>query len=107
MCFTRPNGFLPTDLSSGFFNNLKGKTEMKKKILYVMIVIQLIVWGWFSIRGGRLGDTEFFIFTIGMLIGQIGAGVETFISKSWGTFTVQVYFFCFTLYGGIVRFLTV
>ena len=72
-------------------------------IIYGMIACQLAVWGWFSSMGGELGDTAFLVFTGGMLLGQAGAAVETFVQRAWGTLVVQLYFFVFTTIGGIVR----
>lgn len=71
-------------------------------ILYLMVACQMIAWGWFSKRGGELSDKQFFLFTAGMLIGQLGAGIDTW-GTSWPTFYVQVYFFFFTAFGGIQR----
>lgn len=70
-----------------------------------MIACQLASWGWFSVEGGKLDDTEFLIFSGAMMLGQIGASIETFLQKAWGTLIIQFYFFCFTVYGGVVRFL--
>lgn len=83
-------------------NQLSKKT---RAVLYVMIGCQLVVWAWFSSQGGKLSDTHFLIFTAGMLLGQLGAAVETLKLKAWGTLVVQLWFFCFTAYGGIVRWL--
>ncbi len=73
-------------------------------VLYLMIGLQLVAWGWFSWKGGKLSDKQFIVFTIGMLSGQIGAGIETFYDNAWGTFVVQVYFFVFTAFAGIKRY---
>ncbi|PJE51127.1 MAG: hypothetical protein COV29_02535 [Candidatus Yanofskybacteria bacterium CG10_big_fil_rev_8_21_14_0_10_36_16] len=72
-------------------------------ILWVMISTQLIAWGWFSYCGGKLSDKKFIIFTIGMLIGQLGTGIETYYAEAWRAFVVQGYFFVFTAFGGIQR----
>ena len=61
------------------------------------------MWAWFSAKGGQLGDRQFLLFTAGMLLGQIAASVETYLSGAWGTFIIQVYFFAFTAIGGINR----
>ncbi len=79
--------------------------KWNKPVLYSMIAAQLLVWGWFSWKGGNLPKDEFLIFTVGMLLGQLGAGIETFRAKAWGTFVIQVYFFIFTAIGGIQRLL--
>ena len=73
-------------------------------VIYLMIGLQLVVWGWFSWKGGKLSDKQFIVFTIGMLSGQIGAGLETFYNHAKGTFIVQVYFFVFTAFAGLKRY---
>lgn len=73
-------------------------------IIYCMIGAQFIAWGWFSLKDGKLKDNQFYIFTVGMLLGQIAASFETFLSEAWGTFAIQLYFFVFTAYAGIKRF---
>ncbi len=73
-------------------------------LLWTMVGAQLVAWGWFSSKGGQLPDKKFLIFTIGMLLGQFGAGIETYQLQSWRAFTVQVYFFLFTAFGGIQRY---
>jgi len=73
-------------------------------ILWLMVGAQLVAWGWFSFKGGQLSDKKFLLFTIGMLLGQFGAGIETYQSHSWRAFTVQVYFFTFTAFGGYQRY---
>ncbi len=78
---------------------------MKRLVIYMMIACQLVAWGWFSMRAGNLGNGEFTVFTIGMLLGQAGAAAETFQKKSWGTLVVQLYFFIFTVLAGVQRFL--
>lgn len=75
-----------------------------KYVLWTMIGCQLVVWGWFSVKGGELPDRHFYIFTAGMMLGQIGAGIETFKTKAWGTFVIQVYFLFFTLLAGLNRY---
>lgn len=75
-----------------------------KFVLYTMIGCQLLAWGWFSLKGGNLPDEQFMFFTGGMLLGQIGAAVETYRTKAWGTFAIQIYFFAFTAWAGFVRF---
>jgi len=72
-------------------------------ILWIMVGAQLLAWGWFSYRGGKLSDKKFLIFTVGMLVGQLGAGIETWHTEAWRAFIVQVYFFAFTAFGGIQR----
>lgn len=72
-------------------------------ILWIMIGFQLIAWGWFSVKGGKLSDKQFLVFTVGMLAGQTGAGIETYMTGAWGAFVVQVYFFFFTALAGYKR----
>jgi hypothetical protein len=69
-----------------------------------MIAMQMLAWAFFSFKGGSVTDKQFYLFTIGMLIGQAGTSVETFLAQTWGTFIVQIYFFSFTLIGGIKRY---
>jgi hypothetical protein len=59
---------------------------------------------WFSVKGGELCHKKFLIFTGGMLLGQIGAGIETYQHEAWRALIVQGYFFVFTAFGGIQRF---
>lgn len=73
-------------------------------IIYFLIVMQMLAWLFFSLKGGKISDKQFYLFTLGMLLGQFGASIETFINNSWGTFAVQLYFFIFTLIGGIKRY---
>ncbi|MBI2632944.1 MAG: hypothetical protein HYW78_00955 [Parcubacteria group bacterium] len=73
-------------------------------ILWIMVVAQLIVWAWFSIQGGKLADKCFLIFTVGMLLGQIAAGIESYQMHAERSLVIQIYFFGFTLFGGIQRF---
>ncbi len=72
--------------------------------LWIMVAAQLVVWAWFSIKGGKMSDKQFIVFTAGMLLGQLGAGIETFYAHAPRAFVVQVYFFIFTAVGGIQRF---
>jgi hypothetical protein len=73
-------------------------------ILWAMIFAQLGVYAWFSVKGGELSHKKFLIFTVGMLLGQIGAGVETYQHAAWRALIVQGYFFVLTAFGGIQRF---
>lgn len=72
-------------------------------VLWLMTAAQLIAWGWFSIKGGKLGDRMFLAFTVGMLLGQLAVGIESYYSHGWRAFVVQAYFFVFTAVGGIQR----
>jgi hypothetical protein len=42
--------------------------------LWLMVIAQMLVWGWFSFKGGKLSDKKFLVFTVGMLLGQLAAG---------------------------------
>lgn len=72
-------------------------------VIWTMVICQMLSWGWFSYRGGKLSDNKFLIFTAMMMTGQVGAGIETFFSQSWATFAVQAYFLVFAALGGIQR----
>ncbi|MFA5359828.1 MAG: hypothetical protein WC349_02610 [Patescibacteria group bacterium] len=74
-----------------------------KSILWAMMGCQMVAWAYFSFRGGTLSNYHFYIFSLGMMTGQIGAAIETWIQKSYGTLMVQVYFFVFTFIGLINR----
>lgn len=73
-------------------------------VLWIMVCAQLAVWGWFSYCGGKLSDKKFLVFTIGMLLGQLGAGIETYQTGATRALVVQMYFFVFTAFGGIQRY---
>jgi hypothetical protein len=73
-------------------------------LLWLAVSAQMIAWAWFSWRGGKLSDSEFLFFTAGMLLGQLGAAIETYETGAWRAFVVQLYFFAFTLFGGVQRF---
>lgn len=76
----------------------------KKIIPWVMMACQMVAWAWMQIVGGKLGDQAYLVFCLGMMLGQIGASYECVTTKAWGTLVVQVYFFIFTVIGGLVRF---
>lgn len=73
-------------------------------LLWIMVGAQMVAWGWFSLKGGDLPGKKFFIFTIGMLLGQLGAGIEAYQLQAWRGFTVQAYFFVTTVFGVIQRY---
>ncbi len=79
---------------------------MKNYIIWTMILCQLFSWGYFSVKGGHLRNKPFFLFTAGMMLGQLGAAIETYQTGSWATFTIQVCFFCFTALTGIMRYIS-
>lgn len=72
-------------------------------MIWAMVACQLLAWSIFSLKGGKLADKPFLLFTLGMMIGQVGAGIETYLSQAWATLAVQAYFFLFTAIGGINR----
>ncbi len=73
-------------------------------ILWLMVTAQMIAWAWFSLKAGKLSDKAFLVFTVGMLLGQLGAGIETYMLEAWRAFVIQGFFFLFTVYGGYKRF---
>lgn len=72
-------------------------------VIWTMIFCQMLSWGWFTLKGGKVGDQQFLIFTVGMMLGQIAAGVDTYQKNAWAGFAIQVFFFIFTAVGGIRR----
>lgn len=74
-----------------------------KIILWLMMGCQMLSWAWFSFKGGNLNNKQFLIFTVGMLLGQLGAGIETYLQGAFGSCIVQIYFFVFTLFAGYQR----
>lgn len=75
-------------------------------ILYVMIGCQMVAWAWFFSNGGQLSDKHFLVFSGAMLLGQGATATEGFMTRAWGVLAGQVWFFVFTLYGGIVRLMS-
>lgn len=73
-------------------------------MVYALIAGQMLAWAWFASKGGEMSDVEFYIFTFGMIAGQVGATYETFKLKAWGTMAVQLWFFAFTAWAGLVRY---
>ena len=73
-------------------------------VLWLMTVAQLFAWGWFMKNGGQLGDKKFFVYTVGMVLGQLAVGIETYQLAAWRGFVIQAYFFVFTIVGGIQRY---
>jgi hypothetical protein len=73
-------------------------------ILWILVGVQLVAWGWFMYKGGMLSDKKFILYTLGMLLGQLATGVETYQQQSWRAFTTQAYFLTFTIFGGIQRY---
>jgi hypothetical protein len=73
-------------------------------IVWLAVSLQIVAWFYFSYKGGELTNKKFYLFTFGMMIGQLAAGVETYLATAWGTFAVQVFFFLSTGYAGIQRY---
>lgn len=76
-----------------------------QKFIYFLIALQLLAWGYHQWKGGQLAAQHYYIFCALMMAGQLGAGVECFVKRSWGTFVVQVYFFVWTGVGWLQRYL--
>ena len=75
-----------------------------KKLLYFLIALQLIAWGWHQWKGGVLSAEQYYVFCGMMMCGQFAAGIECWIKKTRGTFVVQAYFFVWTGIGWIQRY---
>lgn len=75
-------------------------------LFWAMVALQVAGWIWFSYKGGKLGDKQFYFFTILMLIGQCGTSGEGLFSNpiNWGAVGGQGFFFVITVGGGIQRF---
>ncbi len=71
--------------------------------IYLMLSIQMIAWAIHQIKAGQLTDQPYLYFCGGMMIGQIGATIECWRGKAWGTMILQIYFFFWTLWGFVVR----
>jgi len=70
---------------------------------WLMILAQMSVYMWFTLKGGKLGNGSFLIYTVGMLLGQFAAGVDTYKNSALLGFAIQAFFFTFTVVGGIQR----
>ena len=77
-----------------------------KYLFWLMVVLQVAGWIWFSYKGGKLDDKPFYFFTALMLTGQLGTGGEGYFSDpiNWGAVGGQAFFFIVTVGGGIQRF---
>ncbi len=73
-------------------------------ILWIMTASQLIASAWFSLRGGKLNDKEFYVFTVAMMVGQIGLGYETYTQGATRALVIQIYSLVLTAIGGIQRY---
>jgi len=72
--------------------------------LWIMVSCQMLAWLYLMHRGEKITHTGYLIFTIGMMLGQLGAGIDCFIQHAWPTLIVQIFFFFATLYGALRRF---
>lgn len=79
--------------------NKHGITLRIMVVLWIMMGCQMLVWAWFSSRGGQTTNHQFLIFSLGLMIGQIGTSIECLLKKAWGTMVMQLYFFLFTAFG--------
>jgi hypothetical protein len=77
--------------------------EWYRFVIYAMVATQMASWAWIQSRGGRLPDRKYLAFCGMMMIGQTGASIECILGHAWGTLAVQIFFFIFTAWGGIVR----
>lgn len=73
-------------------------------VLYALIATQMASWAWFSWKGGKLSNNKFYLFSGGMMLGQVATCFETYTFKAWGTLSIQVFLFAFTLFGAIMRY---
>ena len=74
-------------------------------LLWFMMGIQFVGWGWFSVKGGNLNNQEFLIFSAAMIFGQVAAGIDSYGKAAWRAFAAQAYFGVFTVVGAVMRFL--
>ncbi len=72
--------------------------------IYAGVAIQMAAWAWIQSRGGRLSDRKYLVFCAMMMVGQSAAAVECVLGRAWGTLSVQIFFFAFTAFGGVIRF---
>lgn len=87
-----------------FHTSFTGAVKFFNLIIYFMAASQMAAYAIFSQKGGVLSDKDFFFFSAGMMIGQLGTGIECLVHHSIATLLVQIYFFGFTGYGAWVRF---
>lgn len=74
-------------------------------ILWTMVILQMLAWAYFSYKGGKITDRNFYIFTACMLLGQVATGIETYSQEAWRSFFIQAFFLSFTVFGGFQRFM--
>lgn len=86
-------------------NKLK-KLSRGQIFIYLMLACQMIAWAWHQMEAGQLADRPYLIFCACMMIGQVGATIECYRQRAWGTLCVQLYFFVWTLVGALRRYAT-
>jgi len=74
-------------------------------VLYFLITLQAIAWVRLSLKGTKLTyDREFLLFMIFSLLGQLGIGIDAFMSGAWRIGAVQILFFIITVVGIILHY---
>jgi hypothetical protein len=76
---------------------------MIQAALWPAIGCSMAAWAWSSLRGGRLNDREFLVFSAGLVAGQAAGSAEAFLAGSYGTAVSQFYFLVFTVWGAAER----
>ena len=61
----------------------------------------MLTWAIFNIYGGKISRTKMYVlFGLGMSAGNIGVGIETYLSGgAWVTFASQVYYLFWASWG--------
>lgn len=73
-------------------------------LVYIAAAFQALAWVYFNYKGGKLTDAGFYLFTAGMMVGQLAVGYESFVKEAWSAFGIQVFFFIGMAYGALQRF---
>ena len=68
-------------------------------ILWGLIGCSMVAWAWASLRGGKLDDRQYLLFSAGLMVGQLSGAAEALLSGAYGTAVSQLHFFAFTLIG--------
>ena len=74
-----------------------------RAVLWSSIACSMVAWAWSCLKGGRLSDREFLMFSVGLMAGQAAVSVEAFLVGSYGTAISQCYFLLFTIWGAARR----
>ncbi len=71
-----------------------------------MIVLQFMGYSYLMNRDEKVSNGGYIFFTIGMFLGQIAVGINSYLAfpPQWSTVIVQVFFFGATLYGALKKF---